>query len=132
MKIVEALRSLGYAFRIEGGAIRYKCAGDSAPPQAAALLAELKRRKAEAVAYLTLAWPPESAEAEEKFGQGPARLYPFLDKTVATPLGEGRLWQVGYDRVGVVLFRKPEKVTFMPWYEARPAGNENHDGGGRS
>lgn len=130
MKIIETLRSLGYGFHIEGGTIRYKCAHAEAPAQAATLLAELKRRKAEALIYLSLSWPAESAEAEEKFGQGPARLYPFLNKTVATPHSAGRLWQVGCKRIGVVFPHDPDKVAFMPWYEARPA--VNHNGGRRS
>ncbi|MBI4376695.1 MAG: hypothetical protein HY549_09630 [Elusimicrobia bacterium] len=124
MRSVERLRSLGYVLYVEDGAIRYKCANSCPPAQAAELLADIRRRKAEVLAYLDISWPVESRECEAKFGQGPARLYPFLGKAVATPVGSGKLWQVGNHRVGVVLAQNPNKVTFMPWYDARPTGGE--------
>ncbi|MBI4248568.1 MAG: hypothetical protein HY611_03610 [Elusimicrobia bacterium] len=122
MRVVEALRGLGYSLSIEYGAFRYKCVHPCPPPQAAELLAEIKSRKAEVLAYLGIPWPAESCECEAKFGQGPAHLYPFINKTVATPLGAGTLWQVGDRRVGIVLAQNPSKVTFMPWFDVRPTG----------
>ena len=124
MRIVESLRALGYTLYVHDGSIRYKCDHASPPAEARDLLLELKRHKAEVLSYLNLSWPAESAECEEKFGQGSARLYPFLDKTVVTPLGLAKLWQVGYERVGVVFFREPSKVRFMSWYDIRPDGAE--------
>jgi len=122
MRIIEALRGLGYSLCVQDGEIRYKCANTCPPAEAAGLLAELKRQKAEVLAYLVVSWPAESRESEAKFGQGPARLYPFLNKTVATPLGLGKLWQVGSNRVGVVLSQNPDRVTFMSWFDVRPTG----------
>ncbi len=133
MRVVEALRELGYCLSIHDGALRYKCAHACAPSQAAELPAEIKSRKAEVLAYLGIPWPAESRECEAKFGQGPARLYPFVNKTVATPLGAGRLWQVGSKRVGVVLSKKQDKVTFMPWFDVRPTeGKKINKNGGKS
>lgn len=132
MRIIEALRGLGYSLCVQDGAIRYKCAHTCPPAEAAGLLAELKRRKAEFLAYLSIPWPPESNESERKFGSGPARLYPFLNKIIATPLGTGRLWQVGSDRVGVVLSQNPSRVTFMPWYEVWPVSQGDLNGGKQS
>lgn len=69
-------------------------------------------------------WPEESLKAEQKFGHPGARLYPFLDKTVATPHGDGRLWQVSHERVGVVFPQNPNSVVFLAWYDVRPPGGD--------
>jgi hypothetical protein len=39
--------------------------------------------------------------------------YSALNKSVATPLGPGRLWQAFSSRVGVVLDSNPSRVTFF-------------------
>lgn len=127
MKAVEALRGMGYSLYVQDGAIHYKCANTCPPAEAAGLLAEIKSRKAEVLAYLVVSWPAESRESEVKFGQGPARLYPFVNKTVITPLGPGKLWQVGNERVGVVLPQNPDRVMFMPWFDLRPTGGTTYE-----
>lgn len=120
MIAIERLKVLGYTLGVRAdGRIAYKFHGAAVPPEAAVLLAEVKRQKAEAVAYLTQ-WPPESYESERKFGPGSSRLYPFLGKLVQTPLGQAQLWQVGIERVGVVLPRNPKRVEFLPWTQIRP------------
>jgi hypothetical protein len=57
---------------------------------------------------------------ERRFGPRAAELYPHLGKTVQTPEGGGRLWQVFTVRVGVVLEASPERVTFFGPDEIRP------------
>jgi|GEM_PF-1342604 len=42
------------------------------------------------------------------------RLMPYIEQTVATPKGTGRLVQVFHDRCGVVLDHSPNKVAFFP------------------
>jgi hypothetical protein len=42
-------------------------------------------------------WPPESLEAERRFGRGHARLFPFLGKRVWTPQETGILLSVFAD-----------------------------------
>ena len=42
------------------------------------------------------------------------RLMPYIEQTVATPKGRGRLVQVFHDRCGVVLDHSPNKVAFFP------------------
>lgn len=56
-------------------------------------------------------WPCASLEAEKRFGQPQARLYPFIGRQVRTPRGTGRLLQVFSDRAVVLLdgeFAKPQ------------------------
>lgn len=120
MIAIERLKVLGYTLSVRAdGRIGYKFHGDLAPREAAVLLAEVKRQRAAAVAYLVI-WPPESYESERKFRPGPCRLYPFIGKDVMTPLGQARLWQVGSEKVGVVLPRDPKHVEFLPWAQIRP------------
>ena len=53
MKSITDLESMGYTFSLEGDRLRYHYAASvSPPPEAAALLDELRQRKTEAVAYL--------------------------------------------------------------------------------
>lgn len=84
----------------------------------------LAKRKPELIAALTgdQVWPPESLEAERRFGHSAARLYPFVGRRVSTPHGPGRLMQVFPDRVVVVLAEEVERpCVFLP-SELRPPG----------
>lgn len=120
VKEIEGLRSMGFVLLAVDGEIRHRSEAELRPPEADDLLAEVMRRKEEAVAYLSIPWPQVCRESEWKFGHAPARLYPMLNKVVSTPQGRGTLWQVGSERVGVVLNRQPGKVTFMPFWDVRP------------
>ncbi|NPV80172.1 MAG: hypothetical protein HPY52_07830 [Firmicutes bacterium] len=67
------------------------------------LLQEMKTHKQELLAML-------------RYGIPTARLYPYLGKAVKVPSGEGILWQVFADRVGVVIggkvrFYKQEEIN---------------------
>ena len=43
-------------------------------------------------------WPSASLDAERRFGQPHAKLFPFLGRKVRTPIGVGTLIQVFADR----------------------------------
>jgi len=48
-------------------------------------------------------WPLVSLDAERRFGQPHAKLFPFIGRKVRTPAGPGTLLLVFADRVTVVL-----------------------------
>jgi hypothetical protein len=48
-------------------------------------------------------WPPESLDAERRFGLPHAKLFPYLGRKVRTPDGPGTLLQAFADQVTVVL-----------------------------
>jgi hypothetical protein len=120
MKEIEALRERGFTFHVEDDTIRYKSKNPAPPREAAALLAEIKRRKAEALRYLRVAWPPESTDYEIRFRSGAPRLFPFLGKEVSTPHGPGILWRVGSLTVQVVLTKNPKVAVEFAWYDVLP------------
>jgi hypothetical protein len=74
-------------------------------PEMPGLLAQLRQGRDEVKRLLRqLAnWPPESLDAQRRFGQPHARLSPFLGRKVWTPEGAGTLLQVFADRVIVLL-----------------------------
>jgi hypothetical protein len=47
--------------------------------------------------------PKESLDAERRFGQPHARLFPFIDKRVWTPIGTGILLQVSAEQCEILL-----------------------------
>jgi hypothetical protein len=55
-------------------------------------------------------FPPESLDAESKFGRPSARLFPFFNKTVHTPKGPGVLHQVLGERCRVALDCDPKRM----------------------
>lgn len=48
-------------------------------------------------------WPSDSLDAEQRFGQPHAKLFPFIGRKVRTPAGPGTLLQVFAQRVTVFL-----------------------------
>lgn len=56
-------------------------------------------------------WPPQSLDCQRRFGELPARLYPFLGRKVRTPRGWGRLKQVRTGMAFVALDGSPGKVA---------------------
>jgi hypothetical protein len=66
----------------------------------------------------------KSVEAEERFGQPHARLFPFLCRKVRTPGGPGTLLQVFADRVTVVLDSEIDKCAFFKPTEIEPVSWE--------
>jgi hypothetical protein len=67
-------------------------------------------------------WPPESLEAERRFGCWHARLYPFIGRTVSTLRGAGRLVQVFPERANVVLPGETQVGVFLPNKLCPPGG----------
>jgi len=73
---IAKLQELGYQFTLAGDKISYKLAAGAKPDPAAAapLLAELKARKAEAIAYLQSQEPFDPDQAQRLFADTLARL----------------------------------------------------------
>lgn len=85
------------------------------------LLTELREHKAEVIELVSLrGWPEASRDYVRRFGRPEARLFPFLGKSVATPLGRARLFQVFQDRVAVALDSDPGRLTYLLPSEVRP------------
>ena len=118
-ELLISLRRSGIELTVSGNRLRVEA------PRGA-VTSELRRvliaRKRELLAALSpaVSWPPESLEAERRFGEPHARLYPFLGRTVETPAGPGRLLQVFVDRVAVVLDHDPRRVTYLLPSEVLP------------
>ena len=70
------------------------------------------------------AWPPESLEAERRFRQPHAKLFPFLGRKVRTPTGPGTLLQVFANRVTVLLDSELSRSSFFLPAEVEPASWE--------
>jgi hypothetical protein len=133
--LVADLRGRGFVLEPRGERLHVEAPADGLlTPE---LLAELRARKAEILCLLqsegkhlaatTDGWPPESLDAERRFGCWHARLYPFLGKTVSTPCGAGRLVQVFPERASVILPGEAQVGVFLPedlWPlgAPRPAG----------
>lgn len=121
------LRQLGYRVGFDGHAIHYRYIGLGSPPEneARALLDELRRQKATVLEILRqeadAGWPPESYEAEARFGVPEARLYPLLNHMVLTPEGPGRLLQVLAPEAVVALAHEPERTRRFPYDLIRPS-----------
>lgn len=68
-------------------------------------------------------WPPVSLNAERRFGQAHAKLFPFIGRKVRTPHGPGTLIQVFSERVTVVIeselslcrFFRPAEIEPVRW-----------------
>lgn len=77
------------------------------PPEAVSSPVQADARaslgQAENRAATSAAWPPASLDAERRFGQPHAKLFPFIGRKVRTPAGPGTLLQVFAERVTVVL-----------------------------
>src|SRR5437870_3056578 len=69
-------------------------------------------------------WPPESLDAERRFGQPHAKLFPFLGRKVRTPQGPGTLLQVFADRVTVLLDSELRKCSVFVHREIEPVSGQ--------
>jgi hypothetical protein len=70
------------------------------------------------------AWPPASQDADRRFGQPHAKLFPFIGRKVQTPAGPGTLLQLFSKRVTVVLDSEMSKCSFFPPAEIQPVSWE--------
>lgn len=85
------------------------------------LVEEIRSRKRDLLELMELQrWPEASQEAVRRFGKPCARLYPFLDRSVLTPRGAGRLVAVLPERAMVVLDADPDRAHFFLPSELRP------------
>ena len=123
-EIVSRLEKGGGKLALEGERIRYSIpCGDS---EVLALLAELRNHRDGVMGLLRQRaagqgnWPSASADAERRFGQPHARLFPFLGRKVWTPVGPGTLLQVFADRVTVLLDSELSKCSFFRPTEIEP------------
>jgi hypothetical protein len=69
----------------------------------------------------------KTAEAEGRFGQPHAKLFPFIGRKVRTPEGPGTLLQVFADRVSVVLDSERSRCSFFPPGRVEPVSWEVHE-----
>jgi hypothetical protein len=69
-------------------------------------------------------WPPESLDAERRFRQPHAKLFPFIGRKVRTPAGPGTLLQVFEHRVTILLDADLNKCIWFAPNEIAPAGPE--------
>lgn len=127
MRAIDELRRLGYRIELDGEEVVCRFVGIGQKPdreQVVLLLLELKAGKAEAVVQLrreaSEGWPPESFEAEARFGHRTARLYPFLGRQVLTPYGPGVLHQVIEARCQVAIEGREDRTVEVPADLVRP------------
>jgi hypothetical protein len=68
-----------------------------------------------------------STEADRRFGQPHAKLFPFIGRKVRTPEGPGTLLQVFADRVTVVLDSAQSRCSFFLPGRVEPLSWEVHE-----
>jgi hypothetical protein len=71
-----------------------------------------------------IGWPPESRDAERRFGQPHARLFPFIGRKVRTPGGPGTLLQVFADRVTVLLDSQLARCSYFSPGQIKPVNGD--------
>jgi hypothetical protein len=93
--VVSRIEELGGYLALDvDGSIRYRVPKDS--PEAQGLLAELRKHRERVMKLLRQReanesnWPPASRDAERRFGQPHAMLFPFIGRKVRTPAGPER------------------------------------------
>lgn len=89
----------------------------------AKLAQEIRQRRAEIIELVSLqGWPNASRESLRRFHRPEARLYPFLNRTVITPHGRGRLVAILPESATVVPDQGPRRLICLLPSEIRPAG----------
>jgi hypothetical protein len=120
-EVVSRIEELGGYLALDvDGSIRYGVPKDSR--EAHELLARLREHRERVAEFLRQRahesgehWPPESLDAERRFGQPHARLFPFIGRKVRTPGGPGVLLQVFAELVTVALDSELSKcAVFVP------------------
>ncbi len=131
--VIETVVDAGGELTISGDRIRYRLPKDH--PEKERILAELREHKPEIIWLLSArplasspvcseaaegSWPPASLEAERRFGQAHARLFPFISKRVWTPQGPGVLLtayadrcEIQLDSVGVIVRVEVDNVKVI-------------------
>jgi hypothetical protein len=126
-QIVSRLEEGGGTLTLDGDRIRYSV--PSGNPQVPSLLAELRRHREEVAELLRhrASWPPESFDAERRFAQPHAKLFPYLGRKVRTPSGSGTLLQVFADRATVLLDSELSRCSFFSPKQIEPVSWEPVD-----
>ena len=136
--LVAVLEREGVRLRAEGEKVKLQVPADKVPsPETIAGLRENKaavleylreRGQPREIQFVSLPnpilrktaklenWRSESLDAELRFGQPHARLFPFIGRKVRTPSGPGTLLQVFADGVTVILDSERDQscVRFLP------------------
>ena len=127
-EVVSRIEELGGYLALDAdGGIRYRVPKDSLEAQG--LLAELRKHRERVMELLRQRkanecnWPPASLDAERRFAQSHAKLFPYLGRKVRTPGGLGTLIQVFAGRATVVLdselslcsFFVPDQIEPVSW-----------------
>ena len=140
--LVTQLEQVGVLFVVEGASLKLQAPPDKVPlPET---IAELRENKVAVLEYLRErekpaqnqfssfpthrawqtekleGWPAEAVEAERRFGQPHARLFPFIGRKVRTPAGAGTLLQVFADRATVLLDSDRERCSFFATAQIEP------------
>jgi hypothetical protein len=118
--MVSRLENGGGMLILDGDRIKYSVPKGSR--EAHELLAELRKHREE-ITELLRRRAKLSIDAERRFGQPHAKLFPFLGRKVRTPDGPGTLLQVFAERVTVLLdsdlsscaMFTPEEVAPCDW-----------------
>jgi hypothetical protein len=128
LEIVSRLEKGGGTLILDGDRIRY-CV-PSSDTEVLALLAELRKHRDGVKGLLRQraagkqSWPPASLDAERRFGQPHAKLFPFLGRKVRSPAGPGTLLQVFAERVTVLLDSELSRCSFFRPAEIEPVSWE--------
>jgi len=142
--LVAALEQEGIRLRVEGGRLKLEAPSNKVPSPDT--IAGLRENKAAVVEYLLgrsqfpeIQFPSlpnprgwetgklekgPSFDAERRFAQPHARLFPFLGRKVRTPSGPGTLLQVFADRVTVVLDSELSRCSFFVPAQIEPVAQE--------
>ena len=128
-EVVSRIEELGGYLALDAdGEIRYRVPKDS--PEAQGLLAELRKHREWVMELLRQReanksnWPPASLDAERRFGQPHAKLFPFIGRKVRTPDGPGTLLQVFAGRVTVLLDSQLARCSYFSPGQIEPASGD--------
>lgn len=128
LQIVSQLEEAGGSLALDGERILYSIPSGNSGAQG--LLAELRKHR-NGVRELLLhrvemqqRWLAESLDAERRFAQPHAKLFPFIGRKVTTPAGTGTLLQVFAERVTVLLDSELDRCSFFPSAEIEPVSWE--------
>jgi hypothetical protein len=144
--LIAALEQEGICLKIEGDRLKLQAPADRVPgPET---IARLKENKSAVLEYLREReqpqetqfssfptpiawkteklgnWPGESLDAQGRFGQPHAKLFPFIGRKVRTPRGAGLLVQVFAERVTVLLDSDLSKCAVCALAEIEPVSWE--------
>ena len=129
--LVHKAEAVGLSFRITDEQVFVRFPG-SRRAELASLIDTLKRHKEEVeklvrsrpVRCTEIDWPPASTDAERRFAQPHARLFPFIGCKVRTPAGPGTLLQVFAERVTVLLDSEVARCSSFPPGQIEPVNEE--------